>query len=261
MKKGASHVDWAISMSIFLIYVLLMFIFLKPGSQPLYNEDTLLETVYTGLKDDTAFTVQRAYLMITPKIEINPSTVYSIRIREGSSYLNSKWLTDDNLIHLTLVNESLGEVESKYIEDEAFDFIDERSPNEKVLDIKTRLKGKDKTNVFWFLYSDEITYAHPNADITWSDGECQEENPPGTRVRACLLNDGDNPLSRTDDFTYEFGVIETYSGFSWEKFFALNMSHPESTEPNVLSEGYEELKERWHFPTDRNFEINITEVE
>lgn len=259
MKKGASHVDWAISMSIFLVYVLLMFIFLKPGSQPVYNENTLLNIVYSGLKDDTTSTVQRGYLMITPKIDIDHDAVHYIRIRDGSKYLNSDWTRTENLIHLTLVNESLGTAESKYVKDEAFDLVDEKYPGEEVLDLYTRLKGKDEINFFWFLYSDEVDYNHPTAPITWSDADCQAENPPGTRTKNCLLNDGPTDGIEDDDFTYEFGVIETYSGFSQEKINSLNTSYPEST-TNEQSEGYKALKKMWGFPEDKNFKINITEV-
>jgi len=261
MKKGASHVDWAISMSIFLVYVLLMFIFLKPGSQPTYNENTLLNTVYSGLKDDTTYTVQRGYLMITPKIDIDHDAIYYIRIRDGSKYLNSDWIRAENLIHLTLVNESLGTTESKYIEDEAFDFIDEKYPEKKVLDIYTRLKGEDETNVFWFLYSDEVNYNHPHALIPWSDagdGGCQAENPPGTRTKNCLINYCNDPTCPDyikNDFTYEFGVIETYTGFSDATLDKLKTDYPEG-----IGDGYKNLKKEWGFPEDKNFKIKIEGV-
>lgn len=258
MKKGATHVDWAISMSIFLVYVLLMFIFLKPGSQPTYSENTLLDTVYSGLKDDTTYTVQRAYLSITPKISINPDEFYYIRVRDGSKYLNSDWTMAENLVHLTLVNESLGTVESNYVEDEAFDLVDEKYPGEEVLDIYTRLKGKDQTNIFWFIYSSEIDYNHPIASITWTDADCQKQvwdpiDKEWKRVRNCLLYDGPADGLEDEDFTFEFGVIETYSGFSNAKLDDLKTEYPEDTR-------YNDLKKDWGFPEDKNFKIKIEGV-
>lgn len=42
-KKGASHADWAISLGIFLLYILSMLMIIQPGVQPIYKEDRLLK--------------------------------------------------------------------------------------------------------------------------------------------------------------------------------------------------------------------------
>lgn len=262
MKKGATHVDWAISMGIFLIYVLLTFIFLKPTSQPAYSGDTLLDTVYTGLENDTTFTVQRGYLIIKPTINC-PADGCVLRIKGVSSYLGEGWKLseDQGLNHLTMFNESLGKVPSNDLEDVAFDFKNEycisnpsqcTSVDADVLDIKTKLKNNED-NVFWFVYSEGETYGHPTASITYDDGTCQAENPPGMRTNNCLLNyckDPTCPNYIKNDFTYEFGVIETYSGFSDTKLDTLKVNYPESTK-------YNDLKKAWGFPEDKNFQITI----
>ena len=42
-KKGSTHVDWAISMGIFLTYILTMFILIQPGIEPIQKNDQLIE--------------------------------------------------------------------------------------------------------------------------------------------------------------------------------------------------------------------------
>ena len=38
MKRGAIHLDWMISMSIFLVFLLLILVYFKPGSEPAYQK-------------------------------------------------------------------------------------------------------------------------------------------------------------------------------------------------------------------------------
>ena len=44
-KRGLGYVDWAISMGLFIIVVLAIFIFLKPGAKPVYDNENLLDLV------------------------------------------------------------------------------------------------------------------------------------------------------------------------------------------------------------------------
>lgn len=44
-KKGLDYIDWSISMGIFIIAVTALFVFLKPGARPDYDQDTLLSLV------------------------------------------------------------------------------------------------------------------------------------------------------------------------------------------------------------------------
>ncbi len=52
MKKGNGHIDWAISIGIFIIYLLLLFIFVRPGQVEEYKGDLLLSIVEKNFKDD-----------------------------------------------------------------------------------------------------------------------------------------------------------------------------------------------------------------
>lgn len=286
MRKGTSHVDWAISMGIFLVYILLTFIFLKPATEPTYSGNSLLDIAYKGLKDDTSYTIKKGYLKITPTDDIDETKEYTLRIRcldKSPSYgpdclsasgMDMDWVEsekDQNIIekgrHLTLVNESLGKVCCEDMLAVQFDFKDESmsSRNWHVLEMKTKLK-KGKENVFWFLYSEEFNYtSHLTVDTTvLTDNLCVKKNPDGSKVNPyCLLADGEISPSCTPglgspacfqdktNFTYQFGVIESQTAFSKDRLDALNRTYYYE---------YEGLKKEWKFPTDKNFNITIEKL-
>ena len=51
-KKGGGHVDWIISIGIFLIYLLSMFVLIKPGIIPTHDSDTLLDIIEENVRED-----------------------------------------------------------------------------------------------------------------------------------------------------------------------------------------------------------------
>ncbi len=63
--KGNIHTDWAISMGIFLVAILTLFIFLKPGVQPIYKETVLLDIIEQEFLSNTTWTVKQLPLFIT----------------------------------------------------------------------------------------------------------------------------------------------------------------------------------------------------
>lgn len=63
-KKGLIHVDWAISMGIFIVYILGMFIFLRPGVTPIHKPEALLDSVEENLKDSIYWTVKKTPLYV-----------------------------------------------------------------------------------------------------------------------------------------------------------------------------------------------------
>lgn len=67
-KKGASQADWAISLGIFLLYVLSMMMIIQPGAAPIYKEDKLLVVVKDSYKSDTAYTYYKtpAFIVLNP---------------------------------------------------------------------------------------------------------------------------------------------------------------------------------------------------
>ncbi|MDP2939698.1 MAG: hypothetical protein Q8O13_06460, partial [Candidatus Omnitrophota bacterium] len=139
-----------------------------------------------------------------------------------------------------------------------FDFKDDKNPNrvQKVLEIKAPLKTG--SNTFWFLYSEETEYLphHTDVSINLEDEEFNDRNPDGTRKNPYyMLDDKDTLVDLDDDhllnFTYKFGVTETFTAFSEEKLKTLNQTYYNQ---------YESLKANWSVPTDKNFNITIERI-
>ena len=47
-KKGLHYVDWVISMGTFIIAIIAILIYLKPGVKPEYNRESLLSIIETN---------------------------------------------------------------------------------------------------------------------------------------------------------------------------------------------------------------------
>src|SRR3989344_5022895 len=51
-KRGTSHIDWVISIGIFIVYVLLLLVWIKPGYEPVFEQDTLVSIVKNNIEKD-----------------------------------------------------------------------------------------------------------------------------------------------------------------------------------------------------------------
>jgi len=63
-KKALSHVDWAMSLAIFLLYLSWFFIFVKPVLAPAQNMDVLLDILDTGVKDSMFQDISRVKVYV-----------------------------------------------------------------------------------------------------------------------------------------------------------------------------------------------------
>ena len=64
MGKGASHIDWAISMGIFIIYILSLLIFVQPGLEETSDRTILLTILENGFKSYTYHDLEKTPLFI-----------------------------------------------------------------------------------------------------------------------------------------------------------------------------------------------------
>ncbi len=58
-KKAVAHLDWMISMAIFLMFLLSIFVFFKPGAEPAYHKDYLISILEDKLRDETYYSIER----------------------------------------------------------------------------------------------------------------------------------------------------------------------------------------------------------
>lgn len=63
-KKGVDVIDWSMSMGVFLIAVIALFIFLKPGAQPVHDEDTLISLVEKNILSRAQWYVHETPLFV-----------------------------------------------------------------------------------------------------------------------------------------------------------------------------------------------------
>ena len=88
-KRGLDYIDWTLSMGLFLIIVVALFVFLKPGAEPAFSGDNLLDIVETNLLKDTGSVIKETPLLVK---KLNgrfgsPSADALVTVR-----LNSDWI-------------------------------------------------------------------------------------------------------------------------------------------------------------------------
>lgn len=91
-KKAASYVDWAISIAIFLTYILTIFLFIKPGYTPLYTKE-ILSIVKENFEKDTYWTIKKIPLFVEKCKLTNPEQefiIINVKIKQGDYELTSK---------------------------------------------------------------------------------------------------------------------------------------------------------------------------
>lgn len=71
MKRGITHVEWAISMGLFLVALVFFFILLRPGVKPAYEQGALMSMVETNFKDYFIWHVKKTPLFIKA-LEVPP---------------------------------------------------------------------------------------------------------------------------------------------------------------------------------------------
>lgn len=67
-KKGLAHVDWAVSLGIFLFYLGWYFVFVNPLITPAQNLDVLHDIVVDGFERDVFYDIERARIILPGNI-------------------------------------------------------------------------------------------------------------------------------------------------------------------------------------------------
>ena len=62
-KKGAEHVDWAISIGIFILFLLSILVYIKPVYKPTYEAETLGEMVKNSFLAENNATIYRTIVI------------------------------------------------------------------------------------------------------------------------------------------------------------------------------------------------------
>jgi hypothetical protein len=81
-KTGAIHVDWAISMGLFLLYIVLLFILLKPGAEVEHKPESLFTIIENNFFPETSIIVKEVNFIVDRCIGLGippqPSTTITL---------------------------------------------------------------------------------------------------------------------------------------------------------------------------------------
>ena len=65
MKKGLTHIDWAMSIGLFIVYLIVLIILFRPAiTTEDYSGDFLSSIVKQGLIDDSYITIEKIPIFI-----------------------------------------------------------------------------------------------------------------------------------------------------------------------------------------------------
>ncbi len=136
MKKGMSYIDLVMSVGIFVIYSVFLFVILKPGIQEEFDSDYLPSIIKQGIVEDAFWNITELPIFID---SVNPTPVGQTRL--VSVLLPFNWTTE----HITLLNSTYGVLDS---------LIDDSVTGTLRLNFTTELDLG--MNAFTLLYSPDI---------------------------------------------------------------------------------------------------------
>ncbi|MBU1246238.1 MAG: hypothetical protein KKH88_03775 [Nanoarchaeota archaeon] len=136
MKRGLTHIDWAMSIGLFIIYLVIVFILFKPGITDEYTPDFLSSIIKQGIEENSSITIERTPIFIeVTSLPVGGEDDYKIEIQNPTFWVDG---------FSTVVNQSLAE--------KPFDYSGGILYFEEFLTLGLKAK-------YWALTSDEITYA------------------------------------------------------------------------------------------------------
>lgn len=227
MKKGAIHLDWVISIGIFLLYILFFFVFITPFYKPDTQEGVImLDILENNIRKDVFWNVTRMPVFIIDCHECIGSPGGEDFCLSFFPFAN--W--DQN--EITFTDDFNNPINTKFeISDNCGS--DGLHPSNDVTDFTFSydLDGQKKT--FWIIQNDGWNYGNTG----WSSGDCNNYNEIESFCNfLSYAEDG------TGDYEYYYGLAERIFGVSVGKFSDLD---------------YEEIKDKWNFPEGADFWIKI----
>lgn len=217
MKKGASHVDWAISIGIFLVYVLGLIVFLRPGVQPLLNEDVLINLVQSNFNNETYLNIGKAPLLIN--LTNAGSGKYSVQINKGFPYDWAKEnvsILDRYGVHLpTYIRQSTCDINGCDL----------------IFDADVERYAINKFTIF------HSSVFYPNSSASSLNG-------------SLTVIENYDPVLRKGNFTYSIGVNENIKGVYLPYLDNFVKSY-------ITTASYSNLKRKWKFPDTREFALYL----
>ncbi len=227
MKKGVSHIDWIVSMGLFIIYVLVLFIFIRPGYQIINEGNILLKIVEDNFKEQAYWTMIKIPLFINTLnadsscIDQNSGNYKTPQHCSGDiCYVRVNFPYED--IALNFNGLFIRDKNNNYLQSDVSDTCG--SPNAVCnLDFGAEglTPGETESFIYTLFYNETIDYSLSQDPIFKPEYKC---NPP------CNPMNGPLPC-----FTYIFGVSENIVGISENKLGGVDIAkdYPTVREANL----------------------------
>ncbi len=177
-KKGATHVDWIISISMFIIFVLFLFILIQPSFTPVYDLSELANSVDSYLKKAGEWNLDKTAIFLGD----------SSGQPQGVIYIKDQWPFDYDVStpdKFAIFDKNLNEINSR-------------------ININGNLLTADEVwflgtpgNFYWLYYSFDASFSH----TTFANNDYQY-------VYDDLIN---------NNIDYELGATESLIGFNIDK--------------------------------------------
>lgn len=248
-KRGSTHADWVVSLGIFLVYTLSLFLLIQPGVEPIFKNENLIKIVENSFVDNTRLVIEKTPIIFTPttQMEIDPNELYSAEI-------------SGNIPIVAAVDSTFSQNDFS-IRDSA------NNPLNFEMDILgntiTRIRvqadfSATDTTTLYLLYS-------PRASGQLIGVYGPQDVPTGI-----ILSEngrpivGEVPPESRFNFTRVFGSTEVLSGIN-SNIISISPGNP-PTPPTVETvnfpdcadiDTYSALKGQWNYPSNKDFQIFV----
>lgn len=219
MKRGATHADWAVSLGIFLIYVLSLFLLIQPGVEPVFKNENLIKVVEDSFFEDVTREVQKIPIIIIPEL-IAPLSQEYIVVISGEIPFEGMELVETDF--------GMFDVEGRILPFQ----ISFNAQNTGIDEIRVQTPLSENPTIIYLYYSINGNYLNSNID----------QGLP-------LIYETN---SQTGHITRNFGAKETMTGINQDGEF-------QSIKAIIIAcntlEGYNNLKAEWNYPLNKDFQI------
>ncbi|MBS3147065.1 hypothetical protein J4471_05230 [Candidatus Woesearchaeota archaeon] len=230
MKKGVSYIDISVSAGIFILYLLFIFVTLRPGIKEDIKGEYLIQILQRALYNNITMEVEKYPLFIyyDPGYDLGGPLGIAT---EGIIVMDNfpfTWRYTDYLLeeNTTRINDTILST------DEGISFNIKPMPGNPdkytlTMRVQDLIPSLSTPNTFWIIHSSSFNLT-PDDGVDFGD-------PPDTETPRILT---------PDHYFYQFGVRESLFGINLEA-------------ANNLIKDTTKLKKDFNFPDRRNFDIII----
>ncbi len=226
-KKGGIHVDWAISMGLFLVYVILLFIILKPGSYAIHKPESLFTIIENTFINNTQISIREVQFNVKHCIEGREIILED----KNHNYRFSEVKKNEGGV-VNLLTKEGGEPEEGI---SVGDKVDIYCSNEE--DGYIAWTGDDEKKFLTTAYPKELKSLTDTSSLPKYDIDCHK-SPRNPNAQAA-------PSGK--ECKASLGAVTEYTGFYKEYLDRVADK----------SNNFEQLKKDWGFPLDSFFRIKI----